>query len=192
MAIQSPKNARVAPSEMVWNTISDITADYNLAYLLRTYIDRRYWMSELQKSFGVTNIDNLTDFNYARCFTYFISEPDLPLVAGDGGIRNYVTNHGILDRVEVLISTLGPYLTYKFVRYEYKDGEVVFGIGSPAEGWKRRIDDALLDFCTRNDLFVVSDADLQEKIEGIALELHGPNPSVFNLLFEDGIDDFPF
>jgi hypothetical protein len=191
MVIQSVSD-RFASFDKVTKSINQFTKQYDISYLLIRYLDRNYWIEELQRCLSVINVDNLTDFNYSKCFTYAINEGDLQLCLGEKNFNEYIVMHGTLNRVHVMLSALGPYLVYKPVKYEYKDEKVVLESSFIESKWLKDVDIAMVDFCKRNDLFLLSDVDLRKTVKGISLELHGPNPSVYNLLFEDGCSEFPY
>lgn len=191
MAIRSVSD-RFASFDKVKKSVIQFTEQYDISYLLMRYIDRNYWVEELQRCLSVMNVDNLTDFNYSKCFTYAINEGDLQLYIGKKEFNEYVARHGVLNRVHVMVSTLGPYAVYKPVKYLYKNGIVLLESSIVESEWLENLEIAVIDFCKKNDLFLVSDVDLKRTVEGISLELHGPNPSVYNLLFEDGCSDFPY
>ena len=192
MAIQQ-ENDRYASSDGIDRSIAAVSEVYDLSYLLNKYVDPKYWVYELQSCFSVEHIDNLTDFNYARCFTYAINEGGGKLSVRDSGFEEFVVNRGELNRVHVFISALAPYVVFKFVRYDYNDGNLRMEAVKPGAGeWYKQMDFAIFEFCRRNDLLLISDNKLRETIKGMSLELHGEQPSVFNFLFEDGASGFPY
>jgi hypothetical protein len=183
---------RYVSFDRVKRSITSFTEMYDISYLLRKYANKNFWVGELQKCFAATNIENLTDFNYSKSFNYALNEGDLELSIVAKEFREYVIAHGSLDRVLVMISALAPFVVYRCVRYEYK-GERISMKSTPDYGdWQKKVDVSMSAFCKTNDLFVISDSDLKRSINNISLELHGPNPSVFNLFFEDGSSDFPY
>jgi len=181
-----------ASFDRVSKSVSTFTKLYSLSYLLGKYVDKNFWISELRRCFGVTNVDNMTDFNYSRCFSYGINENDLKLHVGGQELKKYVVEHGVLDRVQVMVSLLAPYAVYKHLRYEHSEGQIVLRSSAGSEEWKKRAESGISDFCTGNNLLLVSDDVLRRTVEDISLELHGPNPTVFNVLFEDGGSGFPY
>ena len=192
MVIQS-ENDRYASSKGVERSIAGVTKLYDLSYLLGRHVDKKYWMHELQKCFSVKHAENLTDFNYSRCFTYAINEGDLKLCVRDSEFKEHVVKYGELNRVHILISALAPYVFYKYVRYYCEDNAVHMESSKlPPVEWGQRINSGVLEFCRGNDLFIIPDDELRRTVNGISLELHGENPSVFNLLFEDGNTGFPY
>jgi hypothetical protein len=91
-----------------------------------------------------------------------------------------------------MVSLLAPYAVYKHVRYEHSKGQIVLKSGNGSEDWKKKVESGISDFCTGNNLLLISDDDLRRKVDGVSLELHGSNPTVFNVLFEDGSSGFPY
>jgi len=192
MTIQHENN-RYASSDRVDGSVAAVSKVYDLSYLLNRYIDQKYWVHELLTCFSVEHIDNLTDFNYARCFTYAINEGGVKLSVRDSDFEEFVVNRGELNRLHVFVSALAPYVVYKFVRYDYNDGNLRLEAVKPGAGeWYKQMDFAIFEFCRRNDLLLISDNKLREPIKGMSLELHGKQPSVFNFLFEDGVSGFPY
>ncbi len=186
------ENSRYAPPERVNKSVAEFTGRYSLSYLLGKYVDKNFWLSDLRRCFSVANVDNLTDFNYSRCFNYAINEGDPELYVGGQDFNEYVVERGMLDRVHVMVSTLAPFVVYKYVRYEHRNGQIILRSGAGSEEWKNKVETAISDFCNVNNLLVVSDDELRKTVDGISLELHGPNPTVFNVLFEDGSSGFPY
>lgn len=186
-------NDRYASSDRVDKSIAAVSKVYDLSYLLNRYVDQKYWVCELQTCFSVEYFDNLTDFNYARCFTYAINEGGVKLSVRDSDFKEFVASRGELNRLHVLVSTLAPYVVYKFVRYDYKDGNLRMEVLETGAGeWYKQMEVAIFEFCRRNDLLFIADNKLKEPIKGMSLELHGEEPSVFNFLFEDGAAGFPY
>jgi hypothetical protein len=191
MDIQSASDG-FASFDKVKKSITQFTQQYDITYLLTKYIDRNYWVNELQRCLSVINVDNLTDFNYSKCFTYSINEGDLGLYLGEKNFNDYIIANGSLNIVHVMVSALGPYVVYKPVMYEYKNGKIILESIDTESEWLKHVDISMAVFCKRNNLFLVNDVDLRKTIDNVSLELHGPNPSVYNFLFEDGCSDFPY
>lgn len=192
MAIRQ-NNDRYASSDRVDRSIAAVSKVYDLSYLLHRYVDPKYWARELQTCFSVEHFDNLTDFNYARCFTYAINEGGIKLSVSESDFKEFVAKRGELIRLHVLVSALAPYVVYKFVRYDHKDGNLRLEvIKSDGGGWYKQMEVAIFEFCQRNDLLFIADDKLKEPIKGMSLELHGEEATVFNFLFEDGASGFPY
>ncbi|MFO7529507.1 MAG: hypothetical protein R6W86_11980 [Marinobacter sp.] len=181
-----------APYNRVKKSIDQFTKEHSISYLLEKYIEKNFWVNELCNWFCVENIDNLTDFNYSRCFNYAINEGGLELFVGKNGFTDYVMEKGALNRVHVMISALAPYVAYQMVRYERRGDSIVMESGEKNYEWRERVNSSVIGLCKSNNLLMIGDKDLQRIVEGVSLELHGPGPSVFNILFEDGASAYPF
>ncbi len=185
-------NRVVANTDDVLKSVRQFTKYHDVSYALDKYIDRFRWVDEIKKVFRVEHLDNLTDFNYARCFTYVINENDLDLNVISGSVRDYVIKFGYFNVFYIMISVLGPYVFGKSLKYEYVDSEIVLSLNDDKMEWHYRLGDTMEYFCEANSLFYVDDETLKAKVDEVELELHGPNPTVYNIFFEDGASSFPY
>src|SRR5512139_1210572 len=190
MAIQS--KGRRASTEDVEEQISTISANCNFAYLLNHYVEKDRWLEEIKSCFGVSYVDNLTDFNYSNCFVYAVNEGDLDLRVGVPGFIEYLGKNVKLNRVQVMISVLGPYLTFRYLKYKNTDGKISLISYEPHAQFRRDVESRIIELCEKNNLYIIEDDILKRTIKNISMELAGKNPSVFNLLFEDGSSTFPY
>lgn len=193
MATQSTNDKYASPYK-IEEIVASVTRQCDLSYLLRKHVAQDYWVEELRRCFAVTHIENFTDFDYSRCFNYAINEDDVDLRLGDDGFKDYVLRRGVFNRIHILVSALAPYVVHKCVSYYFENGELRIK-SLPCHSIKvgaQDVDVPILEFCKRNGLFEISDDDLRKTVDYISLELHGPNPSVFNLLFEDDTSDIPY
>lgn len=184
---------RYVSFDKIEKSITTITKYYSFSYLLSSYIDKEHWLNELKTCFIVKHIENLTDFNYSNCFSYAINEGGLDLCVGTQEFFEYMGQHKELNRVQVLISVLAPYLTFRFMKYKYLNGSISLeSIYEPSIELRGYAESGVKKFCDKNNLFIISDENLKKEIKNISLELFGNNPSVFNLFFEDGSSSFPY
>lgn len=166
---------------------------YNFSYMLDRYVDPNAWVADIRSCFSVDYVDNLTDFNYSNCFNYAINEGGLELYVGAPQLIEYLTKHGEFNRLQLLISTLGPYLTYRYLKYNYSNGSILLSsVYEPDSNFRRWAEIGVTEFCVKNSLYIIDDADLKRQVEGVSMDMAGENPSVFNLLFEDGASGFPY
>ena len=190
MATQSKD--RRASTEDVEKQISTICTHFNFVYLLNHYVDKDRWLGEVKLCFGVSHVDNLTDFNYSNCFVYAVNEGGLDLRVGVPGFVEYLEKNGELNRVQVMISALGPYLTFRHLKYENIDGKISLISYEPRAEFRFDVESRIRKLCEKNNLYIIEDDILRKTIKDISMELAGQNPSVFNLLFEDGSSRFPY
>lgn len=190
MAIQS--KGRRASTEDVEEHISTICTHFNFVYLLNHYVEKDRWLEEVKSCFGVSYVDNSTDFNYSNCFVYAVNEGGLDLRVGAPGFIEYLGKNVELNRVQVMISALGPFLTFKYLKYKNTDGKISLVSCEPHAQLRRDVESRIIRLCEKNNLYVIEDDILQKTIENVSMELAGQNPSVFNLLFEDGSSGFPY
>ncbi len=59
-------------------------------------------------------VDTLTDFNYSKCFSYFIQSSEGATIGSDG-FKNYLKEEKEITGVLVLISAIAPYSVVKYV-----------------------------------------------------------------------------
>lgn len=190
MAIQSKD--RRASTEDVEEQISTICTHFNFVYLLNNYVEKDRWLDEVKSCFGVSHIDNLTDFNYSNCFVYAVNEGGLDLRVGVPGFIEYLGKNVELNRVQIMISALGPYLTFRYLKYKNTDGKISLISYEPHAQFRRDVESRINTLCEKNSLYIIEDDILKKTIKNISMELAGKNPSVFNLFFEDGSSRFPY
>jgi hypothetical protein len=190
MAIQS--KGKRASTEDVEKQISTICTNFNFVYLLNHYVEKDRWLEEVKSCFGVVHVDNLTDFNYSNCFVYAVNEGGFELCVGEPRFIEYLGKNVELNRVQVMISALGPYLTFRYLKYKNTDGKISLISYEPHAQFRRDVESKIIKLCEKNNLYVIEDDILKKTIKNVSMELAGQNPSVFNLLFEDGSSRFPY
>jgi hypothetical protein len=193
--MKAKANKIYATSKRVKSEITDITKHVMLNYILFNYVDKNKWVSELKSCFGVQFVDNRTDFNYSRGFRYCINEGGLEFGLTSNQFGEYLYENGILNRVDIYISTLAPFVSYEYMQYQYLESEepVVHKNRQihlrrnhhPGDDFKNFVESGMEKFCENNGLLIVKEKDLRTRIEGISLEVSGDKATVFDFFFED-------
>ena len=89
------------------NILNNIEAIYDrgeLSYLLSTYVDRNCWTLKLKEHFSDRYIDNLTDFNYNKCFSLYINLSDVNSGIGSKEFDEYIIKNKNMYRAIIEIS----------------------------------------------------------------------------------------
>ena len=155
-------------------------------YVLAKYVDRDFWINNIAKYFNDMYIENFTDYNDSTCFTYIINIGGGDVQVGSKEFNNYLEIHQVLYRLQIQISIISPYLTYKFIKYTYKDKNVKMEWNEiPYLKEHSRLLDFIKEFAQNSDLNILYSKDLTRIVEGIELESKKENVTVFNCLFED-------
>jgi hypothetical protein len=171
----------------IMETIEQIK-NFDLCQILNNFVDKSYWNLQLQSYFKGVYIENLTDFNYDRCFTYAInlSNSDARLVSCE--FDEYINSHGVFYRLVIKISLIGNYAKYLFYKYSPS-------IENSSPNVKLEV--SLAPFITEHNIFVnkienfISDIGfcilpkeiLDKEVSGIKLELIDQVPTVEEILF---------
>lgn len=179
--------------DIVEKNIEAIVKYYDYSYILSQYVDRNIWTDRIKNSFSTVNVDNTTDFNYSRCFSYSLNDDDIEVSIGNNNFNEHINDKGVLYRTDILISCLCPYFFYRFVRYDVDNSEIKMSCSSdPYSNYQNDIKSLILNFCKKYKLQIIPDEYLKKTIDGIAFELAGNNPSIYNLFFEDNASKFPY
>jgi len=73
-------------------------------------------LNKLMETIEFVFVDTLTDFNYSKCFSYFIqSSEGANSTIGSDGFKNYLKEEKEITGVLVLISAIAPYSVVKYV-----------------------------------------------------------------------------
>lgn len=170
--------------------IRTLYSDYDFSYLTNKYIDKNYWLKGLKEYFSKENIENLTDFNYSKCFTYHIDLSSSNLRIGTKEFKAYLSKGYKIYRLEVMISLLGPYISYHFFEYSLENGSINLKSKTiPFVDEHKKYIEKTQFFSKCNRLIVLTDDCLKSKIE---VPSYSSSVSIYNLLFENSETDFPY
>lgn len=61
----------------ILNTIEELYHSGDFGYVLFNYVDTNIWANKFNLEFKDIQVDNLTDFNYSKCFTLYIQYSEL-------------------------------------------------------------------------------------------------------------------
>jgi hypothetical protein len=176
------------------NKIIRVYTEGNLSYILNKYIDKNYWNEQLKLYFGELYIENMTDFNYSKCFTFGINISDVKAKLSDDQFEEYLKKNSYLYRIEIQISLLGPYIRYIYLKYSLNDQKkVILNSNNKPFNMEHSIyADKLNCFINNEKLNLLGDDILKTKVPGITLELREGDVSVYNCLFEDSSSYYPY
>lgn len=173
--------------EVLLKTIDRLYGKGDFQYILAKYIDKEYWVREFNEEIEQIFIDNLTDFSYSTCFSYFIQSSLSPnFRIGSDEFNDYLKEKHEITGVMVLISLIAPYSVIKYVRYTYNDGTVkIQEAYSPLNKETERINIRILEILNNNGIQTLDEAILNVVVPNISLELKEEDVTIFNCLFED-------
>ncbi|MBP2000009.1 hypothetical protein J2Z69_001028 [Paenibacillus shirakamiensis] len=170
----------------VLSTIEGIYKNGDLGYILSKYIDRDYWNHDLYRIEGL-EFDNLTDFNYAKCFSYFIYQSvGTKLTIGDRDLDNYVKTNLELHGMLFYISLVAPYVSVQYVRYFYDNGDINLEENETnAKKETQQLGVKILGLLNEKGITHLTKDILEIVVPSVSLELKEKNPTIFHCLFED-------
>ena len=178
---------------VLYKQVQSIKSIFDYSYILNTYIDNNYWADRIKNIFNVNQVDNLTDFNYSKCFSYHVDINNEGLKIGHSDFDKFLKDHGLIYRIEILISVLGPFITTHFFKYTMESGEVILkSSNKPFEDIHNIFSVKIIEFCRKFFLKMISDEDLRKTINDISLEVAGKSPSIYNIFFDDIASKFPY
>lgn len=160
--------------------------------LLLKYVDRDYWIDKLKEYFPNKYIDNLTGFNYDKCFSMYINLLDNKGSIGTKEFDEYIIENKNLYILIIEISVLAPYCVFKYLRY-YVDEEIKCETSAmPYCEEHMEFHKIINDFISDYNLILLDDNTLMREVPNISLELKEPPVSVYNCLFEDCYSYYPY
>ncbi|MCM3698614.1 hypothetical protein [Paenibacillus macerans] len=173
--------------------IENVYKNGDLSFLLSTYVDRDYYLHNFKELFVGKHIENMTDFNYSKCFSFCINLSDIDSPIGSQQFEQFISENGNVYRVDVQMSLIAPYALVKYLKYEKKDNEVVVQSSNvPFFSNQKNIDGIIRGFLSHKGYTVLDDIVLTKAVPGVVLELQEDTPSVYNCLFEDSSSYYPY
>ncbi len=173
--------------QKILNDINKVYKSGYLEYILTKYVDKDYWMASLGTAFSKNHIENLTDLNYSKCFTMCINISQIDSNVGTVEFDKHIKVAGFLDRLQLQISIIAPYATFKYIRYEYKEGRVIYRDSfEPFFEEDSSIGQKVTEFLISNSLILLDESSLSTEVPEVTLELREENVTVYHCLFEDG------
>lgn len=99
---------------------------FSLTHLLMNYVNRDSWLERIRASFPGCHVENMTEFNYGRCFHYAVNMTGGNMNLLDPEMKEYI-RHEPFYRVYLKISVLRPLLNVTYVSYSLNEhGEEEF------------------------------------------------------------------
>lgn len=179
-------------SELI-NLIKSIYKGGEISYVVYNYVNRDYWNEILREYFPNNHLQNLTDFNYNKCFTICLNLSETTANLGTKEFEKYLEVNSELFRMEVQISVLAPYGMVKYLRYFRDNDEVrVQQSNNPYKQNYSNYDSLIKEFLNKFNLKLLDDTALKLEVPGVKLELREGSVSVYNCLFEDSYSYFPY
>ncbi|MDO7908896.1 hypothetical protein Q5741_21205 [Paenibacillus sp. JX-17] len=173
--------------------IENVYKNGDLSYLLSSYVDRDYYFQEFKELFVGKYVENMTDFNYSKCFSISINISDVDSPLGSQKFEQFITDNLIVYRVDVQMSLIAPYAVVKYLKYEKKDNRVgVMSNDVPFLPSQNNYEVLIKEFLSRKGYTLLDDIVLTKAVPGIVLELQEDTPSVYNCLFEDSSSYYPY
>ncbi|MFB5764064.1 hypothetical protein [Paenibacillus medicaginis] len=179
--------------ESVLKVIENIYKNSDLSFLLSSYVARDYYLQDFRELFAGNKIENMTDFNYSKCFSICVNLSDLDSPFGSQGFDQFISENGNVYRVDVLMSVIAPYAVVKYLKYEKKENKVVvLSSNIPFLTNHNYFDEKLRQLLSNKNYKLLDDDVLTKSVPGIVLELQEFTPSVYNCLFEDSSSFYPY
>ncbi|OAT72583.1 hypothetical protein [Parageobacillus thermoglucosidasius] len=171
----------------VLNTIEQLYHYGDFGYVLLNYVDTNVWANKITHQIKGINVENLTDFNYSKCFTLYIIPSIHPKIKiGTDKFREYIREHTYLNGLLVYISAIAPFAAIKYTRYEYVDGEIEMQEQyQPFDEETERIGKDILKLLENEGIQILEKSLLEIEVPNISLELREEEVTVFHCLFED-------
>lgn len=174
---------------MVETILQDIRKVYkngDIKHILNEYVDKDYWIYEIKNFLSNNTIENQTDFNYSTCFTMCINISDVLADVGTNEFDEYIKNTGFLYRIQIQISIIGPYATFKYIKYEYDGKNINFNESTkPFISGHSVIGNQVEKFIKDHNLFLLNQEILSVEVKDVVLELKESDVTIYNCLFED-------
>lgn len=152
------------------------------------YVDKGFWLPDLRKYFENKYIENLTSFDYSRCFTYLINLDDLNIGATSIEANKYIAENGVIFCLLIKISLFGPYLWYAYVKYYFSNEDKQIKADFRKKCFHREheiVEEYLNKFIIDHEMIVLSDEILKKEIKDVKLELSGSVVTIENFLFDE-------
>lgn len=155
-------------------------------YILNKYVDSSRYFTNIKGYFENMYIYDATDFNYSTCFTFYLNISDIKAQIGDNEFDNYIIKNQHLNCIQIQISAIAPYATYKFIQYIKENGQINMKESfepfmTAHYNLSRKIDKFLIG----SGLTVLKEPLLSLRIEGVVLEKRTSEVTVYHCLFED-------
>lgn len=99
--------------------VRHVLGEGNYGYVLRKYVDRSYWDYLFPEEGKGIVVEEITDFNYSRCFGFMFME-DIGIKGSffKGDSTDLVREKGQLEFISLKISGISPFYTIKKAQYE--------------------------------------------------------------------------
>lgn len=160
--------------EVLLNTIDRLYGKGDFQYILTKYINKEYWVSKFNDEVEQIFIDNLTDFSYSTCFSYFIHSSLSPnFKIGSDEFTDYLKEKHEITGVMVLISAIAPYSVVKHVRYKYDEAVKMHESFSPFNKETERINIRILEILNNNGIQTLDEAILNVVVPNIVAKFLG-------------------
>ncbi|WP_322908149.1 hypothetical protein [Paenibacillus campi] len=173
--------------------IKNIYESGNLSFLLSTYVDKDHYIHDFKKIFADYYVENMTDFNYSKCFNICINFSDIDCSLASQEFEDLISETGSLYRLEVQLSVIAPYALIKYLKYYKIDKTIeVRSSNVPFLPNQSNADKIIKQFLQEKCYSLLNDDILTQAVSGVKLELQEGTPSVYNCLFEDMSSYYPY
>lgn len=173
--------------------IESVYKNGDLTFLISSYVDKDYYLKGFKELFVGKHIENMTDFNYSKCFSICVNLSDVHSSITGQKFEQFITENHRVYRMEVQMSIIAPYAMIKYLRYDLKDNQVFMQSSDyPFLPNQNIYDKKIKEFLIDKHYVLLGDAELTQAVPGIVLELKEDIPSVYNCLFEDLSSYYPY
>ncbi|MCY7855125.1 hypothetical protein [Bacillus sonorensis] len=173
--------------QTVLNTIEELYHNGDFGYVLFNYVDTEVWSEKFINEIKEIYVDNLTDFNYSKCFTLFIQPSMNPkLKIGTNEFNSFIKENGYLTGILVYISAIAPYASIKYIKYEHAENEIeIKEQYQPFDESTKQIANKIINYLEKENIQILQEDLLEITVPNISLELKEEDVTIFNCLFED-------
>ncbi|WP_411342689.1 hypothetical protein ACE3MZ_13565 [Paenibacillus sp. WLX1005] len=173
--------------------IENVYKSGSLSFLLSSYVDRDYYLQSYKECFKDNHIENVTDFNYSKCFNICINISDIDSHVGSQEFEQFLARNANLYRVDVMMSVIAPYALVKYLKYKIQANQITLQSRSTAFLADQNIyDEKIRNILHSQRYTVLDDTQLIQAVPAVVLELQKDTPSVYNCLFEDSSSYYPY
>lgn len=155
-------------------------------YVLVKYVNRDFWLEIFNEYLKGYYIDNLTDFNYATCFTFCINISDIKESFTSTIFRNYLKNNDVFS-IYVEISAIAPYASIRYQKRMHSskpENELEFS-DEPYIEEQKIVYMKIKKILELHNIRILDSKLLSIEIPNIKLELRESHIQVYHCLFQD-------
>lgn len=146
-----------ALSQIIIDTSYQDKIKKNSRFSLETF---HFWDEDMNKFFSERCVDNLTDFNDSKCFTYFIAIDGQQFHIGTDELSAYLKEGNQLYFMQLLISAEFPVISFQYIKYD-KSPTNFFIQPIPFKENHKNFKSIIAEFSKKNNLAIIDSSILE-------------------------------